>query len=124
MNKPEDTDRLLKMSKSTLDQAVNGLDDATLRDLRRVRREALLAGKPVVSKKRPAWLLPVGGLATAATVAVLTVSLWLTPPEHDLGTQLPPLEDLALLGDAESLEFYEELDFYLWLDDEDEQEAG
>ena len=126
MNEPEDTDRdrLLKMSKSTLDQAVDGLDDATLRDLRCVRREALLAGKPSVSEKRSAWLLPVGGLATAATVAVLTVSLWLTPPEHDLSTQLPPLEDLALLGDAESLEFYEELDFYLWLDDEDEQEAG
>jgi len=122
VNKPEDTDRLLKMSKSTLDRAVDGLDDATRRDLRRVRRAALLAGKPAAGEKRPAWLLPVGGLATAATVAVLTVSLWLTPPENNPVAQLPPLEDLALLGDAESLEFYEELDFYLWLDDE--KEAG
>ncbi len=122
MNEPEDTDRLLKMSKSTLDQAVDGLDTATLRDLRRVRREALLASKPAASGKRPAWLLPVGGLATAATVAVLTVSLWLTSPENDSAVQLPPLEDLALLGDAESLDFYEDLDFYLWLDDE--KEAG
>jgi len=122
VNEPEDTDRLLKISKSTLDQAANELDDATLRDLRRVRREALLAGKSSVSEKRPAWLLPVGGLATAATVAVLTVSLWLTPPEADPAAQFPPLEDLALLGDVESLEFYEDLDFYLWLDDE--KEAG
>jgi len=122
VNKAKDTDRLLKMSASALDQAVDELDDATLRDLRRVRREALLASKPVVSEKRPAWLLPMGGLATAATVAVLTVSLWLTLPENDPATQLPPLEDLALLGDAESLEFYEDLDFYLWLDDE--KEAG
>ncbi len=122
MNEPEDTDRLLKMSKATLDQAVDGLDDATLRDLRRVRREALLADKPAVSEKRPAWLLPVSGLATAAAVAILTVSLWLTPPENDPVAQFPPLEDLALLGDVESLEFYEDLDFYLWLDDE--KEAG
>jgi len=122
VNEPKDTDRLLKMSKSTLDQAADGLDDATLRDLRRVRREALLAGKPAASGKRPAWLLPVGGLATAATVAVLTVSLWLTPPENDPIAQFTPLEDMALLGDAESLEFYEDLDFYLWLDDE--KEAG
>ncbi|MCF6339007.1 MAG: hypothetical protein L3J84_13865 [Gammaproteobacteria bacterium] len=122
MNEPKDTDRLLKMSKATLDQAVDALDDATLRDLRQVRREALLAGKPSASEKRRAWLLPVGGLATAATVAVLTVSLWLTPPENDPATQFLPLEDLVLLGDAESLEFYEDLDFYLWLDDE--KEAG
>ncbi len=122
MNEVKDTDRLLKMSTSTLDQAADELDDATLRDLRRVRREALLASKSAVSEKRPAWLLPVGGLATAATVAILTVSLWLTSPENDPAAQLPPLEDLALLGDVESLEFYEELDFYLWLDDE--KEAG
>ncbi len=122
MNEPEDTDRLLKMSKTTLDQAADRLDDATLRDLRQVRYEALLAGKPAASGKRPAWLLPVGGLAAAATVAVLTVSLWLTPPENDPAAQFSPLEDLALLGDVESLEFYEDLDFYLWLDDE--KEAG
>jgi len=124
VNEPEDTDHWLKVSKATLDKAADGLDDATLRDLRRVRREALLAGKSAAGEKRPAWLLPVSGLATAATVAVLTVSLWLTPAETDPVAQLPPLEDLALLGDAESLEFYEELDFYLWLDDEDEKEAG
>ena len=122
MNEPEDTDRLLKMSTSTLDQAMDELDDATLRDLRCVRREALLVGKSVGSDKRSGWLLPVGGLAAAATVSVLTVSLWLMSPENDPVSQLPPLEDMALLGDAESLEFYENLDFYLWLDDE--REAG
>jgi len=122
VNETEDTDRLLKMSTSTLDQAADALDDATLRDLCRVRREALLASKPAASGKRPAWLLPMGGLATAATVAILTTSLWLMSPENDPVAQLPPLEDLVLLGDTESLEFYEDLDFYLWLDDE--KDAG
>ncbi|VAW85051.1 hypothetical protein MNBD_GAMMA17-314 [hydrothermal vent metagenome] len=120
MNEAED--RLLKISKATLDRATDELDDATLRDLRRVRREALFASQLATSGKPPAWLLPMGGLATTATVAVLTVSLWLTPLENDPAVQFPPLEDLALLGDAESLEFYENLDFYLWLDDE--KEAG
>ncbi|MCF6324844.1 MAG: hypothetical protein L3J89_11075 [Gammaproteobacteria bacterium] len=122
MNESEETGRLLKMSKVTLDQAADELDDATLRDLRCVRREALLVSQAVASGKPPAWLLPIGGLATTATVAVLTVSLWWTPLENDPIVQFPPLEDLALLGDAESLEFYENLDFYLWLDDE--KEAG
>ncbi len=120
MNEAED--RLLKISKTTLDRAAGELDNATLRDLRRVRREALLASQPVASGAAPTWLLPMGGLATTATVAVLTVSLWLTPVENGPAVQFPPLEDLALLGDAESLEFYENLDFYLWLDDE--KEAG
>ena len=34
---------------------------------------------------------------------------------------MPPLEDIALLSDKEELEFYEELDFYLWLNNEQMQ---
>jgi len=119
VNDEQDTDHLLKRTKSTLDQAADGLDDATLRDLRRLRRAAVAASQPAPRDSRLAWWLPVGGLATAATAAVLTVSLWLTPAAHDPAAQLSPLDDLALLGDTESLEFYEDLDFYLWLEDEE-----
>lgn len=117
MNESKDTDQFLRQVKSTLDQSVDNLDDATLRALRSARHEALAA-----SKKRPAWLMPVGGLAMAATVAAFSVSMWLAQPQSGANTSLPPLEDMALLGDAESLEFYEDLDFYLWLDDE--KDAG
>jgi hypothetical protein len=117
VNEPKEKDQFLHQVKSTLDQSVDELDDATLRALRSARHEAVAA-----SKKRPAWSMPVGGLAVAATVAAFSVSLWLTDSQPGMNAQLPPLEDLALLGDAESLEFYEELDFYLWLDDE--KDAG
>lgn len=114
MNKPEEKDRFLQQLESTLDQSADALDDAALRDLRNVRRRAVTA-----SEKRPAaWLVPVGGFAAAATVAAFSVSLWMSSPQPGADAQLSPLEDLALLGDAESLEFYEDLDFYLWLDDE------
>lgn len=117
MNEPEDKDQFLQQVKSTLDQSEDKLDDATLRALRNARHEAVAASK---KRSRLAWWAPVGGLAMAATVGALSVSLWMAEPQSGLNTQFPPLEDLALLGDAEALEFYEDLDFYLWLDDEKE----
>jgi hypothetical protein len=116
VKEPQDNDQFRQQVTSALDQAEHELDDSTLRELRKRRREVV-----EVSNKRPAWLLPVGGLAMAATVAAFSVSLWMAAPQPSLET-LPSVEDMALLGDAESLEFYEDLDFYLWLDDE--QGAG
>jgi hypothetical protein len=116
VKEPQDNDHFLQQVTSALDKAEHGLDDTTLRELRKRRREAV-----EISKKRPAWLLPVAGLAMVATVAAFSVSLWLAAPQPSLET-LPAVEDMALLGDAESLEFYEDLDFYLWLDEE--QGAG
>jgi hypothetical protein len=114
VNEPQDKDQFLQQVTSTLEQSANELDDATLRELRRRRHEALAA-----SEKRVTWLLPVGGLAMAATVAAFSVSLWMAAPQPGVET-LPAAEDMALLGDAEALEFYEDLDFYLWLDEENE----
>jgi hypothetical protein len=117
VNEPNDKDQFLQKLQSTLDRSVDELDDDTLRALRKARHKAVAA-----SERRPAWLMPVGGLAMAATVAAFSVSLWMADSQPGVDVQLPPLEDLALLGDAESLEFYEDLEFYLWLDDE--KDAG
>ncbi len=114
----EPEQRLLKAVKDTLDRSEQDLDDATLTRLRAARREAL--GTLTTDRPRRSWWEPMGGLAVAATLATLTVSLWSLSPGPD-GTPgdsvgLPTLEDVALLTDAEELEFYQDLDFYLWLD--------
>lgn len=126
MNKPDDKhaekdDRFLQQVNAALDESVNELDVDTLRELRLRRSQAIEA-----SRKRPAWLMPVGGLAMVATVAAFSVSVWLAAPQSG-AENMPAIEDMALLGDEESLEFYEELDFYLWLDEsqqEQQQKAG
>jgi len=105
--------RLLDAVKARLDQSEQALDGVTLGRLRAARREALAT----LGAERPrrTWWEPMRGLAVAATLATLTVSLWsLSPGPTDTG--LMPLEDLALLTDSEDLEFYQDLDFYLWLD--------
>jgi len=115
----ENTAQFLNKLTDDLDQSVEAIDVATQARLRTARREAVTASE---TRSQPAWLMPMGSLAAAATVAVLTVSLWQMPTDQATDSQLPPLEDIALLSDNEGLEFYEDLDFYLWLDDE--KEAG
>jgi len=69
-----------------------------------------------------------GGLAAVAASALLVVALWW---QRDVPSPLPfpeaPLvEDLELLSAKEEIEFFEELDFYLWLVEEqlDENRTG
>ena len=68
----------------------------------------------VAEKKyqRPAWINPIGGLVTATLVVGVATTLWVTNPA-------PPrqgMEDIELLASVESPEFYQDLDFYLWLE--------
>ncbi|NOX75454.1 MAG: DUF3619 family protein [Gammaproteobacteria bacterium] len=108
--------RLLDAVKTSLDQSEQTLDGVTLGRLRAARREALGTLTTNHPRRRRRELL--GGFAVAATLATLTVSLWILPPAPGdvSGNSLPALEDVALLTDAEELEFYQDLDFYLWLD--------
>lgn len=102
----------LTQVKASLDAAEGNVDDITAARLRVLRREAVAVRR---TKQRPIWLLPAAGLATAATVAMLAVTLWSVPPAIE---EVAPLDDIALLSDTEALEFYKDLDFYLWLDHE------
>ncbi len=105
----ERQDDFLRQTKATLDEAEQRIDGATQTRLNAARREALAAGK---RPRRPVWLLPASGLAAAATVAVLTVSLWQVPPMDD---SFAALEDIALLSDEADPEFYADLEFYAWI---------
>ncbi len=102
-------DDFLRQTKITLDEAEQRIDGATQTRLGAVRREALAtAGR----SRRSPWLLPASGLAVAATVAILTVSLWQVSPSVD---SLAALEDIALLSDEVDPEFYADLEFYTWV---------
>ncbi len=105
----ERQDDFLRQTRETLDAAERGIDGATRTRLAAARREALAA---LDRPHRPFWLLPASGLAAAATVAALTVSLWQVQPVDDT---LAALEDIVLLSDEAEPEFYAELEFYAWL---------
>lgn len=112
---PEGRERLRR----ALDSSVEGLDAATLSRLNRARQAALEAA---AGHRGWRWSLRVGGLALAAgaALALVLVPALLSPPA-------PPLpvagSDLALLGEEVEPALLEELEFYAWLDSQQDDEA-
>jgi hypothetical protein len=118
-NRNERQDNFLREVTDTLDASLDQIDDATRTRLCVARRETLAV---LDQRRSPAWWVTAGGLAAGVLVAVLSVALWETDTAHELPlaglSQKTVLEDMALLGDSEELAFFEELEFYIWLDDE------
>jgi len=98
--------------KETFDESVDALDGATLSRLNRSRNEALAElGEP--GKRWRGWM-PAAGMATAVLLAVVVLQL-------PVGIQSVPgvasVTDLEILLDEDSIEMFEELEFYSWMDD-------
>ena len=107
-------------AKTLLDESAQALDAATLSRLNRARQAALGQGK----RHAAAWLLPVG--LAGACVLLLAVAVW-----HDAAPQpsgAPQADapvntrDADVLADDEDL--YEDLEFYAWLDAQDQDPQG
>jgi hypothetical protein len=94
-----------------LDDSARDLDAATLSRLNRARQAALELRRP---RRAHPWLLP-AGLAGACAL-LLAVAVW-QPRYRAAPAQMPATAATADAGDDEaSLEFYQDLEFYAWLD--------
>ncbi len=108
----------IDQARTLLDDSARDLDAATLSRLNRARQAALELHRPRATR---VWLLP-AGLASAACALLLAVAVW-QPHRHvdaAKGTMLPATAAATSDGDAvadeASLEFYQNLEFYAWLD--------
>ena len=101
--------------KQALDQSSDTLDGKTLSRLRQARTKAL------ESPYKPNYFSHWGPVAAAASVSALAIGLWLYQPTQENHTMMANLEDLELLAAQEDIEFYEDLDFYLWLESQESQ---
>ncbi len=102
-------------AKAQFDESVERLDGATLSRLNRGREAALDAARD----RRQPWVywLPATG-AAAAVVIALTMTMG---PEAPVDT---PVADFEILLGEESIEMYEELEFYAWLESTDFEANG
>jgi len=101
-------DEFLKQAKRVLDDDVATLDPLIAQRLQVARRQALDGATRRHTRGMPQWL------SSTVAASVLVAMAWmLIPREADLKTGM---EDLELLSSAEDLEFYENLEFYQWLD--------
>lgn len=106
---PEDK-KMLDAVSATLDKSCDSLDGYTLSRLNKIRHDALAQ-----SRRRKAMLGPFGGFVTAS-VLVFIVSLWYQNSAEILSPN-SAIEDLEILTSSESLEFFEDFEFYQWLEE-------
>lgn len=108
--------KFLNAAKRVLDWAEKNIDAGTVAHLRAARRQALEEGRRRPLHVRPTWLLPVGGLATAGIVLTVAGLLWFMAPNTPAPLQAS-MDDLELFTARDNPEFFADLDFFIWLDD-------
>ena len=117
-----DEARMIERIREQLDAGVNDLDDATLSRLAQARHRAVAAaGKPrrrwwaPWPRELPAgeWLVPAGAFASIVATAV-ALTIMVGEPGDGLARDV---DDLEILTAGEEIELYENLEFYLWLQD-------
>jgi len=106
-------EQLAEAAKKAFDQTVDGLDAATLSRLNRGRQAALAAARQPARQ----WLhwMPATGVAAAVLLLLITQQ-----GPGDVEVIAAPAADLEILLSEESIEMLEELEFYSWLETEDE----
>lgn len=111
-----DEQAFLEKASNELDHSCERMDGETLSRLNTIRHAAIERG----NKSTRVFLAPFGGLITAC-VLVFVVSVFY-PGQPDVPGQGTSdsgmaIEDLDILTSAESLELFENLEFYQWLEE-------
>jgi ferric-dicitrate binding protein FerR (iron transport regulator) len=114
-------------ARALLDESAQAIDAASLSRLNRARQAALAQRRP---RRRAAWWLPAAGLACSGAL-LLAIVVWAPlrsthPVDAAPGTSAAatlPAEGDAISGD-DSIEFYQDLEFYAWLDAQEQDGDG
>jgi hypothetical protein len=114
--------------KRQLESSSDELDELTLAKLGAARRRAVeTAGRTSIFPISDVLTLGRGGMAILMLAGFLVIASVVVlkathPPEKQQYQNLALIEEMELLGGEEALEFYQDLDFYLWV--MDEQDSG
>ncbi len=115
MSEQDRDDPIAARARAQLERDAEALDEATRLRLRAARLRALDA----LGERAPRGIrrgLAAAGAGLGALALVTAVSRWSREPARDLAFG-DALDDVEILGAADALELYEDLDFYRWLDD-------
>jgi uncharacterized protein DUF3619 len=114
----------VRQAKTVLDDSAQALDASTLSRLNRARQAALAQNRPRVRQR---WFMPAG--LAGACVLMLAVAVWhsYAPIGGTTDAPVPALTaknvsegDIDLVSSDDGLEFYQDLEFYAWLDAQDQ----
>lgn len=126
-------DEFIEFSRQLLDDSLDNLDDSVLSRLRQSRQLAINAAMQSTKQSKqtepdsennflfPNWLVPASTGAAFATIALSVTLFWTQAPFQQTPQQYQEnsfIEDINLLSQSEDLDLYQNLEFYLWLEDE------
>jgi hypothetical protein len=111
MMKSHNEDELNSNIRLALDDSVESLDANTLSKIRQIRAQAV----DKAGASQSDWPTIMTRALATACVMVFAVMILLKSPAP---TQTVPLDDLDLISSSESLELYEDLEFYEWLEED------
>jgi hypothetical protein len=112
-----------RRAREVLEQSVADLDGRTRSKLTRARHAALAEVGGHAKRYRWQWLVPAGGLATVALVAIVIVA----NRNHVAGHEPSgALEDFEIVAQDENMDMLRDVDFYAWIDTEGQaaQDSG
>jgi len=135
MNDNNDLPGWTAQAKQALDESAQNLDAATMSRLNRARQKALELARP---RRMRSWFVP-AGLVSACAVLLAVAVVWHRPtaPSNAVdpfiaGPTVPAgqaaggfsTNDLELVSSDDGIEFYQDLDFYAWLDAQGQDNNG
>lgn len=103
-------DKLETNIRRSLDESIDALDANTLSKIRQIRAQAI----EKANVKKTDWSGVMSGALATACVMVFTVSILLKTP----AIEPVSVDDLELISSSDSLELFEDLEFYEWLEDD------
>jgi hypothetical protein len=121
MNEPGNKEQVAKQAKELFDDSVERLDAATLSRLNQGRHQAL------AELRKPAGVAAWGRWAPATAVAVaavVTVLVMRGPAGVDVIEDAVTASDFEMLLEEDSIEMFEDLEFYALLDAVDLEAGG
>ena len=116
-------------ARQLLEDSAQDLDAATLSRLNRARQSALEQARP--RALRP-WFVP-AGLASACALLIAVAVAWHAPSSAPMGASFSAApgasassfaSDLDMMTGDDGIEFYQDLDFYAWLDAQGQDNNG
>ncbi len=103
-----DEDKLTENIKQTLNDSAESIDANTLSRVRQIRAQAVARAEI----RQHSWSGVMTGALATSCVMVFTIMILLRSPTP---IENLPVDDLDLISSSESLELYEDLEFYEWL---------
>jgi hypothetical protein len=119
MSTPQQPD-WLQQAKALLDESARDIDGASLSRLNRARQAALAQRR--VRTWQPAWI----GATAGACALLIAVGIWHAPQVAETPTLAvnPIADEFDLVASDDNMELAQNLDFYTWLEVQDDDAEG